>query len=217
VSRPAAPEPRPGFALFVGAFLLSPLVLVCWAAAQGVIKVTGWPRWRLASAGAVSGVAVIWLQGGPVPALEAHFSGVLGLLSQFGCPMVHLPAPGSFLLPQIALSVPAGLLAASLTRRTELAVPDPAAQVREQRRQAKAERKGRALAVRSSETNTKTNIAPLGVSLGGDLPPSWRAGKYVVLADHAARLPRLAIGQPGAGRSTYLAREVYLAALTAAR
>jgi hypothetical protein len=212
VSRPpAAPEPRPGFALFAAAFLLSPLVLVCWAAGQGVLKVTGWPRWRVGAAAVAGGALVIWLQGGPVPALAAHFSGFLGLLGQFGRPMVHLPTPGAFLLPQIALSVPAGLLAASLTRRTDLAVPDPGAAVREQRRQVKVERKARTIAVRSSETNTKTNIAPLGVSLGGDLPPSWRAGRYVVLPDHAARLPRLAIGQSGAGKSTYIGREVFLA------
>ncbi|HEY6707642.1 MAG TPA: hypothetical protein VJB61_08610 [Actinomycetota bacterium] len=212
---PAAPEPRPGFALFVVAFLASPLVLVCWAAAQGVLKVTGWPRWRVGAAAAASGALVIWAQGGPVPALAAHFSGYSGLLSQFGRPMVHLPAPGSFLWPQIALSVPVGILAATLTRPRDLAVPDPAAAVREQRRQVKLERRAHVLAVRSSETNTKTNtnIAPLGVSLGGDLPGSWRAGKYVVLPDHAARLPRLAIGVSGAGKSTYIAREVYLAAL----
>jgi hypothetical protein len=211
--RPATQEPRPGFALFVAAFLLSPLVLVCWAAGQGVLRVTGWPRWRVGAAAAASGALVIWAQGGPVPALAAHFAGLLGLLSRFGQPMAHLPTPGAFLVPQVALSVPVGLLAASLTRRQDLAVPDPAAAVREQRRQVKLERKARAIAVRSSETNTKTNIAPLGISLGGDLPASWRAGKYVVLPDHAARLPRLAIGVSGGGKSTYIAREVYLAAL----
>ena len=88
MTRPAAPEPRPGFALFVGTFLLSPLVLVCWAAAQGVLKVTGWPRWRVGAAAAASGALVIWIQGGPVPALEAHFSGLLSLLRQFGAPML---------------------------------------------------------------------------------------------------------------------------------
>jgi hypothetical protein len=56
--------------------------------------VTGWPRWRVGAAAVAGGAAVIWLQGGPVPALAAHFSGYLGLLSQFGAPVVHLPAPG---------------------------------------------------------------------------------------------------------------------------
>jgi hypothetical protein len=61
VSRPAAAEPRPGVALFVGAFLLSPLVLAGWAAAQGVMRVTGWPRWRVGAAAVASGAAVIWI------------------------------------------------------------------------------------------------------------------------------------------------------------
>jgi hypothetical protein len=221
VSRPpAAPEPRPGFALFAAAFLLSPLVLVCWAAGQGVLKVTGWPRWRVGAAAVAGGALVILVEGGPVPALAAHFSGFLGLLGQFGRPMVHLPTPGSLLVPQIALSIPAGLLAASLTRRTDLAVPDPSAAVREQRRQVRLERRARAIAGRESSLYSSTNnsprakeVQPLGVSLGGDLPPSWRAGKYVVLPDHAARLPELAIGQSGAGKSTYIGRRVHLAAL----
>jgi hypothetical protein len=126
--------------------------------------------------------------------------------------MVHLPTPGSFLWPQIALSVPAGLLAASLTPRRDLAVPDPSAAVREQRRQVKLERKARTIAARQGPAESAGACA-LGVSLGGDLPPSWRAGKYVVLPDHAARLPELAIGQSGAGKSTYIGRRVYLAAL----
>jgi len=216
VTRPATSEPRPGFALFIGAFLFSPLILACWAAGQALIRVTGWPRWRVGAAAVASGAAVIWLQGGIVPAVSSHFSGYSGLLGQFGRPMVHLPAPGSFLWPQIALSIPVGLLAASLTRSRDLAVPDPAAAVREQRRQVKVERKSWALAVRSSETNSQTNrkanITPLGVSLGGDLPASWRSGRYVVLPDHAARLPELAIGQSGAGKSTYIGRRVFLAA-----
>ena len=216
-ARPAAPDPPAGFALFLVAFLLSPLVLVCWAAAQGVLKVTGWPRWRVGAAAVASGAAVIWLQGGPVPALAAHFSGFQGLVDQVGAPAVQLPPLGALLAPQVALSVPAGLLTASLTRRPDLAVPDPGATVRDQRRQVKLERKGRALAVRSSETNPHANIAPLGVSLGGDLPGSWRSGRFVLLPDHAGRLPRLAIGQPGAGKTVYLTRETHLAALAGRR
>jgi hypothetical protein len=72
------------------------------------------------------------------------------------------------------------------------------------------ERKARAIAARPLTSGQQ--VAPLGVSLGGDLPPPWRAGKYVVLPDHAARLPELAIGQSGSGKSTYIGRRVYLAA-----
>lgn len=120
--------------------------------------------------------------------------------------MVYLRAQGSFLIPQIALSVPVGLLAASLTRRTDLAVPDPATATRAVRREQRDRRQARRLVerVRSSETNSQTNNA-LGVSLGGDLT-AWRAGRYVVLPDHAARLPRLVLGRPGQGKSVHLAR-----------
>jgi hypothetical protein len=213
--RPAAPEPRPGFAPFLVAFLLSPLVLACWAAAQGVIRVTGWPRWRVGAAAVASGALVIWFQGGPVPALAAHFSGYQSLLSQFGQPMLHLPGLGPLLWPQLALSVPAGLLAASLTRRTDLAVPDPAAATRAARREQRERRQARRLVgrVRSSETNSQANNT-LGVSLGGDLA-TWQAGKYVVLPDDAARLPRLVLDRPGQGKSVYLAREAYLAGFAA--
>jgi hypothetical protein len=52
------------------------------------------------------------------------------------------------------------------------------------------------------------------VSVGGDLT-AWRAGRYVVLPDHAARLPRLVLGRPGQGKSVYLAREAFLAGFAA--
>jgi hypothetical protein len=94
VSRPAAPEPRPGFALWVVAFFASPLILVAWAAGCALLRATGWPRWRLALASIVAGGLVVVVEGGPVPAVAVHFSGFLGLLSQFGRPMVHLPARG---------------------------------------------------------------------------------------------------------------------------
>ena len=215
MTRPAAPEPRPAFGLFVVAFFASPLILVCWAGGQAVLRLTGWPRWRLFAASLAGGAFVVWLQGGPVPALAAHFSGLLALVSQFGGPVVHLPGPASFLIPQIALSVPAGLLAASLTRRTDLAVPDPAAATRAARREQRDRRQARRLVarVRSSETNSQTNNA-LGVSLGGDLE-AWRSGRFVVLPDYAARLPRLVLGRPGQGKSVYLAREAFLAGFAA--
>lgn len=80
----------------------------------------------------------------------------------------------------------------------------------------KLERKARAIAGRASVGQHMApgaqHYAPLGVSLGGDLPPSWRSGRYVVLPDQAPRLPELAIGQSGAGKSTYIGRRVYLAA-----
>ena len=186
------------------AFFASPLILICWAGDHVSLKITGWPRWRLFAASLAGEAFIVWIRGGPVPALATHFSGLLRLAEQFGAPVVYLPAQGSFLIPQIALSVPVGLLAASLTRRTDLAVPDPATATRAVRRE-RDRRQARRLVerVRSSETNSQTNNA-LGVSLGGDLT-ACRAGRYVVLADHAARLPRLVLGRPRArgSRSTW--------------
>ena len=66
-----------------------------------MLRATGWPRWRLALAALAGAALVVSIEGGPGPALALHFSGMLGLLSQFGQPMLHLPAPGSFLWPQL--------------------------------------------------------------------------------------------------------------------
>ena len=44
VTRPAAPERRPNFALFAVAFFASSLILVVWVAGQWVLRMTGWPR-----------------------------------------------------------------------------------------------------------------------------------------------------------------------------
>ena len=112
---PASPPARTGapsgFALFVVAFFASPLILVAWVGGQALLRATGWPRWRVATAAVAAAAGVVWVHGGPVPAVAAHFSGYSGVLSQFGRPLVHLPTPGSFLWPQIALSVPVGILA----------------------------------------------------------------------------------------------------------
>jgi hypothetical protein len=205
---------RPGVALFLAAFVFSPLVLVAWLSTAAVLRATGWPRWRVAVVAIAAGGLVVVVQGGPVPALEAHFAGPWSLLLQVGQPIVHLPLPGSFLWPQIPLAVPAGVLVATIHRPgVDLAVPDPGREVRERRRQVRVERRARALAARAADVRYASSDHPLGVSLGGDLPPSWRAGRYVVLPDHAAQLPRLALGRPGAGKSVYIGRETYLAGL----
>lgn len=143
------------------AFFASPLILICWARGHVSLKITGWPRWRLFAASLAGEAFIVWIRGGPVPALAAHFSGLLRLAEQFGAPVVYLPAQGSFLIPQMALSVPVGLLAASLTRRTDLAVPDSATATRAVRREQRDRRRARRLVerVRSSETNIQTNNA----------------------------------------------------------
>jgi hypothetical protein len=101
------------------AFFASPLILICWAGDHVSLKITGWPRWRLFAASLAGEAFIVWIRGGPVPAL-----------------------------------------AASLTRRTDLAVPDPATATRAVRRE-RDRRQARRLVerVRSSETNSQTNNA----------------------------------------------------------
>lgn len=213
---PVTPRPPAGragppsaFPLFLVAFLLSPLTLVAWVGGAALLRATGWPRWRLAAAAVVGGAFVVIIEGGPTAALSAHFRGLNGLLSQFGAPGVHLPLPGSFLWRQIPLSVPAGMLAATITRPgVALDGPDHTAKVRAARRDAAERRKARTIAARPPTTRTPASV--LGVSLGGDLQ-SWQSGRYVVLPDYAARLPRLVLGRPGQGKSVYLCREAFLA------
>jgi hypothetical protein len=93
VSRRPTAAPRPGWGLFLAAFLLSPLVVVAWLAGAAMLRATGWPRWRRGRAIAAAGV-VVWLHGGPVPALTVHFSGYWQLLRQFGAAQVRYAAAG---------------------------------------------------------------------------------------------------------------------------
>jgi hypothetical protein len=214
VSRPSgAPDPRPGWGLFIAAFLLSPLVLVAWLAGAALLRATGWPRWRLASSAIAAGVLVVVVQGGPVDALASHFSGLVSLAHQFGHGQVRMPLPGAFLWPEIPLAVPAGLLLATVQRPgVALEGPDPAAVTRARRAEERDRKQARRLVAKTS-SRSDNPAAALGVSLGGDLD-AWRAGRYVVLPDHAARLPRLVIGRPGQGKSVYLAREAFIAGAT---
>jgi hypothetical protein len=204
---PASPAgPPSGFPLFLVAFLLSPLTLVAWVATAIILRATGWPRWRLAAVAIAGGAFVVLVEGGPTAALSAHFRGVSGLLSQFGAPGIHL----SFLAPQAPLAVPVGMLAATITPRPGVALerPDHTAKVRAARREAADRRKARTIAARPATSRTPASV--LGVSLGGDLQ-GWQSGRYVVLPDYAARLPRLVLGRPGQGKSVYLCREAFLA------
>jgi hypothetical protein len=206
--RPAAPEPRPGLALIIVALLLSPLVLLAWLAGAALLRATGWRRWPVAVSALAVATVVVWVEGGPVAAATIHFSGYWSLLSQFGRPLLHLPTPGSFLVPQVALSIPVGVLAATIARPgVALEGPDPAAVTRANRQEQKTRKAARKLAARTPSTQDV-----LGVSLGGDLD-AWRSGRYVVLPDHAARLPRIVLGRPGGGKSVYLCREAFLAGL----
>jgi hypothetical protein len=203
-------EPQPGLILFVLAFFASPFILVAWAAGQALLRYTGWPRWRLALASVAGGALAVVLQGGPGPALAHHFAGMLGLLSQFGQPTLHLPTPGSFLWPQLPLAIPTGLLAASLnTARREL-VPaefERAEQRRRQRTEQRTRRKAERLAGREA---SRPHSDALGTSLGGNLT-SWQRGHLVVPPAGQLGLATLLIGAPGAGKTVCIERLAFLA------
>jgi hypothetical protein len=219
VTRPpgGSPPRAPWAPLLLVAFLLSPIIVLAWAAGMALLRLTGWKRWPLALAAVAAGGIAVWWQGGLPSALAHHFSGPESLLRQWGAPVVHFPLPGAFLWPQAPLAVPAGLLAASLSRdRGELLGPelDTFASRRRAKAERKAQAKARRLADRSSERNVKSPGpgAALAVAISGDLPDDWRHGKYLALPARVAALPRLVVGRPGQGKTVYLGREVYLAA-----
>jgi hypothetical protein len=221
VTRPPAQPPRAPWApLLLVAVLLSPIIVLAWAAGMALLRLTGWKRWPLALVAIATASIAVWWQGGLPSALAHHFSGPESLLRQWGAPVVHFPMPGAFLWSQAPLAVPAGLLAASLSRdRGALLGPEFAGQAA--RRQAKADRKAQAkarkLAGRSSDRWEDKAAAALAVSISGDLPDDWRHGKYLALPPRVAGLPRLVVGRPGQGKSVYLGREVFLAAVAARR
>jgi hypothetical protein len=211
VSRqPPPPEPRPGVGLFVVAFCFSPVVLLAWAAGLALLRRTGWRGWRLAVPAVAAGGLAVFVEGGPVPALAVHFSGYLMLLQQFGQPTIHLPAPGSFLWPQLPLAIPTGLLAASMnTHRAEL-VPAEFERA-EQRRRQRAEQRTRRRAHRTAAREaTRPDSDALGAWLGGDLA-SWRRGRLVVPPPGHLGLATILVGAPGAGKTICIERLAFLA------
>jgi hypothetical protein len=208
---PAQQPPNPGVGLFVLAFFLSPFILVAWAVGQALLRTTGLRRWQMALAAIVTGGVVALVEGGPVPALSRHFSGMLALVAQFGQPMLHLPSPGSILWPQIPLAIPTGLLAASLTPRGGDLVPaefEKAEQRRRQRAEQRTRRKAERLASREAG---RLESDALGTSLGGDLT-SWQRGGLIVPPPGQLGLATLLIGAPGAGKTVCIERLSYLAA-----
>ena len=125
--------------------------------------------------------------------------------------MLHLPAPGSFLWPQLPLAIPTGLLAASLnTARREL-VPAEFERA-QQRRQARAEQRARRRAHRvAGREATRPDSDALGAWLGGDLL-SWQRGRLVVPPAGQLGLATLLVGAPGAGKTVCIERLAFLAA-----
>jgi hypothetical protein len=145
----------------------------------------------------------------------------------------------------VPLGVAVGLAAAAANRPAAQLVPKPPDPLAEQRAAARQRRRADRLATRvaaqpahdssgflmvgarprlalpsrvsENRIDPISTQALLGVDLGGDLQPEWHSGKYVILPDRAARLPRLVLGRPGAGKSVYLTREAYLSGLAGRR
>ena len=185
----AQQPPNPLLPMLLVAFFLSPLILVAWVAGQAFLRFTGWRGWRLALPAIGGGALVVLVAGGPVPALAHHFSGYLVLVEQLGRPIVHLPAPGFILWPQIPLAVPA-----------------------EQRRRQRAEQRTRRKAERlAGREAAQPESDALGTSLGGDLT-SWQQRGLVVPPPGQLGLATLLIGAPGAGKTVCIERLSYLAA-----
>jgi hypothetical protein len=88
-----------GIALLL--FVLGPVAILAWVAGQALLRATGLRWWKLALASLATLAAVVAIQDGPGPALAHHFAGYLWFVHQFGRPVIHLPAPGAFLWPQL--------------------------------------------------------------------------------------------------------------------
>jgi hypothetical protein len=210
---PSGGPPPPGLGFLWLALVLllaSPLVLVSWVVGQALLRATGWRPWKLTLAAAAGIVGVVVLAGGPEQALLLHFAGYRALLNQFGKPVLHAPLPGQFLIPQIPLSIPAGLLAAAVNvmGRPRPAI-DPVEVKRTQREAARRMTTAvrRAANVRDDHWDTPA----LGASIDGDLGWTTKQGLVIVPRTMQAR-SRLLLGTSGMGKTTDIEREAFLAA-----
>src|ERR671910_752963 len=204
---PATGQLTMGVALAL--FLLSPVILLAWAAGQALLRVTGLRWWKLALAALTAIGLVVAVEGGPGPALAHHFSGYVGWLRQIGAPVVHLPMPGAFLWPQLPLAIPVGLLAAALNLAGRRQAIDPA-EVRRTQREATRRMESavkRAAAVRDDHFGP----VALGVQIDGDLGWADKHGLVVVPRPMQNR-SRLIVGTSGTGKTTDIEREAFAAA-----
>ena len=210
---PSGGPPPPGLgALWLALVLLiaSPLVLLSWLVGQAVLRATGWRPWKVALASAAAIMGVVVLAGGPEQALVLHFAGYLALLDQVGKPVLHAPLPGQFLIPQLPLSLPAGLLAAALNL---VGRPRPAIDPAEVKRTQRAARRRMTLAVQRAANvrDDHWGTPALGAAIDGDLGWTDKRGLVVVPPRMQAR-SRLIVGTSGMGKSVDVEREAFLAA-----
>jgi hypothetical protein len=193
----------------LGLFLLSPLTLLAWATGQGLLRVTGLRWWKLALASLATLGAVVVLHGGPGPALAHHFSGYAEWVRQYGAAELHLPMPGAFLVPQLPLAIPVGLLAAALNLAGRRQAIDPA----EVRRTHRDAARRITAAVRRAAVVRDDHFGPvaLGVQVDGDLGWADKRG-LVVVPRHMQGRSRLIVGTSGMGKTVDAEREAFIAA-----
>src|SRR6266511_4313619 len=204
---PARGELTMGVAL--GLFLLSPIILLTWAAGQGLLRVTGLRWWKLALAALAMLTGVVVLQGGPGPALAHHFSGYVDWLRQYGAAELHLPMPGAFLVPQLPLAIPVGLLTAALNLAERRQTIDPG-EVRKRQREGQ---RRLAAAVKRAALMRDAHFGPvaLGVRIDGDLGWADKRGLVTVPRLMQGR-SRLIVGTSGTGKTVDIEREALVAA-----
>jgi len=190
-------------------FLLSPLTLFAWAAGQALLRATGIRWWKLALASLAVVAAVIWMQGGPGPALAHHVAGYVDWVRQYGAPERHLPMPGAFLVPQLPLAIPVGLLAAALNLAGRRQAIDPG----EVRRQQRETQRRMAAAVKRAALvrDDHFGIPALGVRIDGDLGWADKRGLVTVPRLMQGR-SRLIVGTSGTGKTVDVEREAFIAA-----
>jgi hypothetical protein len=209
---PTGGPPSPGqtgLGIALVLFVLGPATILAWVAGQALLRATGLRWWKLALAAVAAIAAVVALQGGPGPALIHHFTGYLWFLQQFGRPVVHLPAPGAFLWPQLPLSVPVGLLAAALNLAGRRQAIDPA-EIRKTQREAR-QRMRTAVKRAAHLRDDPARPLALGVRIDGDLGWADKRGLVVVPRAMQGR-SRLIVGTSGMGKTTDLEREALIAA-----
>jgi hypothetical protein len=215
------PEPTPGgpSGYLVAALLvlvLAPPAILGWVAGAVVVR-SGWvSRRRLSAAGAVTGALALVVIG-PTRAAGVLLGAVAALPAVLPATLTAgavLEALGAILargLGLAAVTVPAGIVAATIPPRQDLAVrPEWVEAERRQRVRAEA-RTHRRVARQVEREGANPRSEALAVSLGGDLD-RWRIGDLLVPPPGQLDLAMLLLGQPGVGKSVAISRLAYLAA-----
>jgi hypothetical protein len=223
----AARQPAANGLLLVILLLVwfSPLSLLAWLVGQAVILLQRrWHWWRFTMASLVA-IAAVLLVVGPEQALRRHIVvpqhvwQYVALHFGFGPPGTEITISQflhDLVVTQVWLTVPVGLLAASLSvwnaaeRAAVGAEWSPFVRRRQRIDQRARDRKTARLLARPRDH--KLTVPALGIALGGDLT-GWQQGRYVVPPAQLRGKAMAVVGAPGAGKTVTLLRLAYLAGL----